>query len=97
MQLTHRAVLAHSRTAAAVLRMSSTNLGVSHPVMPFDDMDFFLEQPSEPKVGNFTKVAIASVLLPAELNRVREAGLDRCQLTLAANLVFHLELGGWRA
>ena len=97
MQPTHRAILAHSRTTVAVLCMSTANLSVSHPVMPLDDMDFLLEKSSEPKVGNFTKVAIASVLLPTELNRVREAGLDRCQLTLAANLVFHLELGCWRA
>jgi len=65
--------------------------------MPLDDVDFLLEKSSEPKVGDFTEVAVASVLLPAELDRMREAGLDLCQLTLVASLVFHLELGGWGA
>jgi len=97
MELTHRAILAHSRTAVAVLRMSTTNLSVSHPVMPLDDMNLLFEQPSEPKVGYFAKVTVASVLLPAELNRMREAGLDLRQFTLVANLVFHLELGAWGA
>jgi len=97
MQPTHRAVLTHSCTAVAILCMSTTNLSVFHPVMPLDDMNFLLEQPSEPKVGHVAEVAVASVLLPAELDRVREAGLDLCQLTLVASLVFHLKFRRWGA
>jgi len=73
--------------------MPTTNLSVSHPVMPFDDMNFLLEQPSEPKVGDIAKIAVASVFLPTELNRMREAGLNLCQLALVTSLVFHLEFG----